>query len=345
MVNAGIIGLDNWYHAIPIAEYNEKHNMFSLAAVSSENSARLKEYAQRFAVNKTYSDWKDLIADRDLSAAIVCCATSKHMDPVLAALAAGKHVLCDKPMTISLSDAERIVAAVKKTDLFFGMVHNYRLSPEIIAGKELLAQGTIGKVSSLTYSCRKPLPEDWPGSGKRGWYAEPTLSGGGGFVDHAAHTLDVILWYLEGYQPTSVQACMKNLVWREFPGEDYGVAIIDFSDGVVAVAESSWTAPKNLGGPEYIQITGDQGEIYINRVGRPFIQVRKSGLGSGHTERIDVPEMVWTDIVNRIVGNFFAAIEGREGLFKDLGVREGRNVVQLIEAAYKSASTGAKVCL
>jgi predicted dehydrogenase len=343
MVHVGIVGLDNWYHAFPIVEGNAKEHFFTIEGVWSENRPRLEEFAKRFGVAKTYDRWEDLVVNSSIDAVLVCNPTAKRVEPVVAAIAAGKHVLCDKPMTLSLKDAERIVSALEKTPVRFAMLHNYRYTPEIMTGKELLSKGTIGSISSLTYSCRKSMPEDWPGSATQGWYADPLLSGGGGFVDHAAHALDVVLWYLEGHRPTDVQAVVKNLGGHRFSGEDYGMAVIQFGDHVVATVESTWTSPKGLRGTEYIQITGDQGEMLISRTGKSFVEIRRGSRGAGVIEHIDFPDIVWTDVVNRIVANFVKSIEGKDKPLDGIGAQQGRNVVQLLEAVYTSAARGSRM--
>lgn len=336
-----VIGLDNWYHAFPVAKYCQSGGRLELVGAADADQTKLERYRQEFGVPAIYQDWRELLVKSSCEIVMVSSASVNHEEIAVEAAKCGKHILCDKPMALTADAAERIMAAVTANKVGLAMIHNYRFSPALRSAKSLLESGSIGKVNSVTFNSRAPLPEDWPGSGKPGWYAEPARSGGGGFIDHASHVIDAVLWFLDERMPVSVVGSISNLLPCKLPGEDYGVAMLDFGS-VMAIIECSWTTPPNIGYSEFVQIVGDQGELFIHRAGHPYLEFRLSK-DNVRLRRMEYDEPVWTDILMDTIEAFLDHLEnGTPNLTSGW---QGVNAVKILDSFYKSVSTGAKVVL
>lgn len=335
-----IIGLDNWYHAFPIAQYCQLSKRLKIVGVSDPNTEKLNHFKKEFNIPMIYRDWRQLLEKCPCNIVVITSSTNQHKEIAVEAARNGKQILCDKPLAMNEKEAKRIVSAVEKNKVSLAMLHNFRFTPVFRKIKSLLNSGDIGNLNSLTFNCRTPLPEDWPGSNNPGWYAEPLKSVGGGFVDHASHVIDTVLWFLDELMPHTVIGSMKNLLPIEIPGEDYGIAILEFNK-VIATIESSWTSPTS-GSIMILQLSGDKGEIFSCRTGgRSYIELRPSK----HDKNIvfyhmDILEPIWTDVLIEVIESFIDSLE------KDSPILtpgwHGVNTTKVIEAIYKSASVGGK---
>lgn len=330
MKKLGILGLDNWYYTFLVGKLGQQSGRFKVTAAYDQNQAHLKEFAAQFMVEATGSP-ESLVAREDVEAVVVGSATGLHLQDLKPVLAQKKPVLLAKPLAMSYADAKTILSQLKEAGVPAGMLHNYRFNPVLRMVKSLLEEGVIGEITSLYDITHATLPEGWPGMGHPGWYDEKDLAGGGGFIDHAAHTVDTMLWYI-GSQPKSVSATIANIRQAGLKSEDYGIAIVTFENGVIGTVESTW-----LGKTSQLRITGTAGEIFVERGSRPTITVRKnSDVG---TEVIHVVEgLSFLDVVGKLVDNFLDVIEGKSE--NVVPVEQGVEALKLIEKAYEAARSG-----
>lgn len=330
-----VIGLDNWYHSYPIAEYCQSGKRLLLAGASDPNADKLAQYERKFDVPVVYADWRTLLEQCDCDSVMVCNATAQHEEVVVEAARRGKHIICDKPMAFRHEAALRMQQAVEESGVHCTMMHNYRFSPLLQKARSLLEADAIGRIVSLTMRSHAALPEDWPGSGNPGWYAVPELSGGGGFIDHAAHTIDVVIWMFGEQMPTAVSGVVGNYRYDHFPGDDGGVALLEF-DRAVAQVESSWNAPK-AGASEILHIVGVDGEITASRAGRPCLELRRKD-GPVWLERFDFEMPYWTDILMEVIEAFYDSIEN--GLDSPTPIAQGVRVARVLDAFRASVASG-----
>ena len=216
-----------------------------LEAACDLNPERLGEFSEKFAPRKRYVSYEELLADPEVDAVILSLPNFLHSSATLAALRAGKHVLCEKPPTLNVAEIEQIRGEVhaRKLTYFFG--RQSRFSAEMLAAKRLVKEGTLGRVYFVRAErVRSRGIPAWGG----GWFLEKARSGGGAMIDIGVHALDTA-WYLLGCpKPLTVSAQVSSRFQHLVPAgvdydvEDSGYAFIRFEGGVVLHLEVAWAA-------------------------------------------------------------------------------------------------------
>ena len=222
-----------------------------LAALCTRTPERLAELGQKFGVEKTFTDYHELLKDPDIDAVSICTMWDQHTDPALAALAAGKHVFLEKPMAHSVVDCQRIcdAAAVAPGNLMVG--HICRFNPRFVAAKREIETGSLGKILSL--SARRNIPAAW---------TPEILNKIGPIMGDTIHDTDLMLW-LTGDKIVSAFAQTVDLRGRKYP--DVGQTMYRFASGASAIIETVWCMPEKtpFAIDERMSITGSDGFLHI----------------------------------------------------------------------------------
>ena len=198
-----------------------------LVAACDTNTELAEKIAKQTGC-KAYTDYQELLKDKDVDVVSVCTPNGLHAEMSIAALEAGKHVLCEKPMTLSLLEAERVVEANNKSGKKFFLVKQNRYNPPIVALKELFKNGQLGHVfliNATVYWNRNDEyydAVDWRGTRRMD---------GGALFTQSSHFLDLMLWL--GGEAKSVFAVMKNAAHKNTETEDLGVIIVKFKNGAI----------------------------------------------------------------------------------------------------------------
>ncbi len=335
-----MIGFDNSFYALPFADCCKPGSRMELVGVSDPSADKLAEYAKTHDIPMMDTDWRQLLDRCDCDVAVVYNITAHHEEVVVEAARRGKHIICIKPLATTLESALNMQKAVDESGVHFLMMHNYRFTPALQKVKEIIDSGEIGKAVSLSMNSRAVLPQDWPGSGNPGWYAEPALSGGGGFIDHASHTIDYAMWLFGDEMPKSVSGTAGNFMFRDLAGDDGGVAILEFENGA-ATLESTWYAPKNVGSVELLQVLCENGEIISHRVNKPVVELRAAG--SEDVQRFEFEPPVWVDMLKDVAESFMDVIDG--GKPNRAPISQGVAVNRVLDAFRESVKSGGKVKL
>jgi predicted dehydrogenase len=343
----GVVGVHNHYHAYPFAEEVEKGiDGIRLVAVADERAELARAFAARFCAGEWTQSYEDLIARADIDAVIVTSDTASHAAHVEAAAAAGKHVLLDKPIATTLADADRIVAASEHVKVM--LAYLLRFVPACVRAREAVRQGAVGRLVSGSYSIRVPLEfiKDSPEAVTQGWYADPERGGGGGFLDHAVHFTDFFRWFFES-EAESVLARIGNLVHKDLPVDDYGIAVYTLESGAVVTVESTWHAPgwyAPLTSPDRCTLTGTDGEIELHYQTSPQLEIQ--GNTPPHDERRYI-DFVGDDRYERcyrdMLVEFAATIAEDRPPSPD--ALDGRRALEWVLAAYESEREGRAISL
>lgn len=264
-IRCGVIGL-GWFgehhvdalQSLPLAE---------VVAVCTRRDHRVKEIAEKYGVKKTYTDYHDLLADRDIDMVTVVTHVQDHLQPTVDALQAKKHVFLEKPMANSGEECDRIIAEANKTDKCFMVGHICRFDTNYALAKEEIDDGNLGKL--LTIHARRNLAK---------WVTESHLHKISALFGDGVHDLDLMFWY-SGAKPVSVYAQTTN-TRPELPHDDLGWAMFRFDDGLIAVVEDVWCLPNNdpFAIDARMEIVGTEGCIYIDNSGLNFSVLKKEGL-------------------------------------------------------------------
>ncbi len=167
-----------------------------LKAAAARNESKLRHFAGMWGYESIESDWRTLIARKDIDAVDICVPNDMHAQIAIAAAEAGKMVLCEKPLARSEAEGKPMVAAVEKAGVPNMVWYNYRRVPAVSLVKELVAKGKIGKV----FHYRAKFLQDWtispdvPQGGAATWRLDVDAAGSGVTGDRIAHCLDTAMW-------------------------------------------------------------------------------------------------------------------------------------------------------
>ncbi len=268
MIGAGAIGKVHM-------EIYSKIEGAEIAALTDAYLPLANERAKEHGIKIVHESPAALIADRELDAVIVGVPNKFHAELAISALEAGKHVLLEKPMAINGSEAERIVAAAKKSGKQLMMSHQMRWTPLSRAVKQLIDSGQVGEIyNAKTGWFRK---KGIPGWGS--WFTQMEQSGGGPLIDIGVHMLDLSQYLMGSPKPLSVYGSTYAKFGPERRGignwgtpnwdgfydvEDLASALIKMDNGATLSLEVSWAAHA-AGLPEepFIYLMGTKGGISI----------------------------------------------------------------------------------
>jgi predicted dehydrogenase len=323
-----------------LAEYDDVR----LVAAWDDNPERGRAAAEPYGMR--YSPHlEDLLNDPEIEGVIVTCETNRHAEMVVAAARAGKHILCQKPMALTLEDCDRMAAAADAADVVFMMAFQMRHDPSNQKIKELLETGAIGKVGLLRRRhCIPVLFDESFVTGPSRWHIDP-LQNMGMFMDDASHATDFIQWLLG--RPASVVAEIGNTLTTVAP-DDTGVAIYRYANGAMAeLVNSSVT----LAGENTTEVYGDEGVIIQNHDDVPSTNIplpphpialkvytrsrpQWEDLGmpipTSHAERIAAVPRAFVDCL-------------RHGTAPTATAADGRASVEMVLGAYRAAQEGRRV--
>ena len=243
-------------HAAGILKHQDKIECVALCDVSEEN---LEGRAQQLGRNpKRFSDWKKMLAEMgpEIDAVDICLPHHLHGPAIFDAAAAGKHILCEKPMCTDLEEADRIVAAVEKAGIIYMSAHNQLFTPALREMKQVIESGAIGKVIWIrSQDCFVA-----PVSALKGqWRANLKTQGGGELIDTGYHPAYRLL-YLAAAEVAAVRGTMGRFV-QEIEGEDTASVQVRFSNGVIGEIFTSWAVPRPYGTHD-LHVMGELGEIF-----------------------------------------------------------------------------------
>ena len=209
----------------------------TVQVVAGHNAERADAFARSHNIVRATTDWMASVTADDVDAVIIGTPNAMHHPQAMAALAAGKHVLVDKPMAITVADASAMMAAAAAARRILMVGHMWRYRDEVIAVRDRVAEGRIGRpVRTRGYGIHA-------GWGPSGWFAEPALSGGGALIDMGIHAIDTVRFILGDPEPTRVVGSLST-AHGDYAVEDDGVVLIDWSNGVRSTIEFGWWQPR-----------------------------------------------------------------------------------------------------
>jgi predicted dehydrogenase len=315
-------------------------------ACADLDDTRRAAFQKEYAPEKSYRDYHELLENREVSAVIICLPNFLHFPASLAALEAGKHVLCEKPPTMNAAEAKVLREEATKRNLVYFFSRQFRFTPAMRLAKGLVEEGRLGKIyhAKATFVRSRGIPV-----GIGHWFTDKKQSGGGALIDIGIHALDSV-WYLMGTpRPTAVAAQVfrnfDHLVnISVFDVEDSAYAFIRFDNGAVVQLETSWAgnltdeiAPRKYFGRELINSTifGTKGTIRLNPL--TLFEDREG-------ELVTVPLAAKEDEPTGFelqLRNFVGSINGESEPVNNAD--QAVTLMEMIGAIYASSSAGREV--
>ncbi len=212
-----------------------QHPQARLVAACDIDLEKAQRVAGKRGVQKIYQDYRELLAQPDIDAVIIVTPDHLHREMAVAALEAGKHVLCEKPLALNREDIQAIADAVKKSDKKFMVGQIARYTPSFKNVKELLDKGEIGELvfveTEYAHNYEKILQacDDWQSDPKR-WRSNPERNG---VVGGGCHAVDLLRW-LVGADPEEVRAYSTKKIFKNLPYDDTHIALMKFPNNIMA---------------------------------------------------------------------------------------------------------------
>lgn len=299
---------------------------------------------------KVYDDYAELLANPDVDVVHVCTANDTHAEISIAALEAGKHVMCEKPMAITSADAKRMVEAAEQSGKKLTIGYNNRFRSDSMLLKKMCQEGQLGEIYyAKAHAVRRRGVPTW------GVFLDEEKQGGGPLIDIGTHALDLTLWLMDNYEPSVVLGSSFHKLskrkhaanawgsWdpEKFKVEDSAFGMIKMKNGATIMLEASWalnildtreartTLCGTEGGADMVdglRINGEMhGKLYENQFkldpkGADFYEGKKESMQ-------DVEMRMWIDA---IIHDTEPVVTPKQALV----------VSQLLEAIYESAKTG-----
>lgn len=336
MVNVLIVGCGGiaGLRHIPALKTNPDAKLYGFVDGVAERAAqKAKECG-----GKVFASLEEGLADPNVDAVIVCTPARSHCAITVAALKAGKHVLCEKPMAVSAEDAKAMIAAAEESGKKLMISHNQRRYDPHIKAKELLEAGEIGKLLTFRTFLGIKGPEYSSVDGKNAAYFSKAMSGRGVMSDVGAHRID-LMHYIVGAKYKRVLSYNPTLAKTKPDGtpielDDNSMSIVEMENGVVGILVTSWTS---MSGKDRItQFYGTKGVITLYREDHPVVVEYENGSTAyfDFPENPDQSQTVITDIdklfIDCIQQDTRPFVTGEDGL----------EVVLTLDAMEKSNATG-----
>jgi predicted dehydrogenase len=351
-LKAGIIGL-GWAGETHLKSYLQVPNV-EVIAVADPQMARTETVARTYDVPHVYADYADLVARGDLDLVSVATPNHLHAPATIAALEAGAHVLCEKPLARSGVEGEAMVKAAMQAGRVLEIAFNHRQRGDVQILKSYVDSGGLGRVyhGKATWMRRSGIP------GMGGWFTSREMAGGGPLIDLGVHVLDMILYLLDEPEVVSVSAATyaelgprgrgssrgRTLVGEGgYEVEDLATAFLRLANGTSLLVEASWAI--------YGKAADDFGVTLYGTEGGADITVKNYGWEDTltiYTDTAGVPSEVKPRVYRgeghqAVVRNFVKTIRsgdwtGRNGI-------EGLRRAQIIDACYLSSLEGREVRL
>lgn len=315
----------------------------SLLAVMSPTPGHAKEFARKHGIPNHFTRLEELLDLEEIDMVVVGAPNHLHCEITCRAAEAGKHVVVEKPLAMNLAEADRMIETCRREGVKLMYAEELCFAPKYVRLKGLLDEGALGKPVLLKQSEKHDGPH-----AEHFWDVE--RSGGGVTMDMGCHAFQFFRW-LNGNNPVkSVYAQMTTSVHTDkTKGDDNALIILEFENGVIGLAEESWT---KLGGMEdRAEIHGSEGVAYADVLQGNSIQTYSSkGVGyavekAGNTVgwSFTMYEEIWNYGFPQEFEHFVdCVLHDRDPLVTG---EDGKAVLEIIYAAYLSAGTGKKVYL
>ena len=322
----GLIGASNIAASHIIAAIRK--NGGSIRSVLSADPARSQAYASEHGIDTGYSELDRMLAESELDAVYISTTNEKHFPQAMAAIAAGKHVLCEKPLAMNVADAVTMVRAASQSGLILGTNHHLRNAGSHLAIRDLIQTGRIGTVQSVRVFHAVQLPKHL-----QGWRIDNPAAGGGVIADITVHDADTVRFHL-GEDPDAVVA-MSTASGLGKGVEDSVMSVWSMPSGVQVMAHESFT--HRFAGTG-IEFHGSLGSIFAPGV---MSQRHAGEITLVTADGAQTVSFSGHDLYERAVALFTDAVAGKGAPAAD--GRDGIASLAVAEAVAEAARSGRRI--
>lgn len=351
-IKVGIIGAGGISH-MHVGGYSKLKNV-ELVAVCDIDQEKAKEYAKKYNIPNVFTDYNEMLKMDELDAVSVTTWNNFHAPISIAALKAGKNVLCEKPLAMNVEEAEEMLQTSKDTKklLMVGFVRRFEKNANYI--REAIENGELGNV----YYAKTGYMRKWGNPG--GWFCDKKRSGGGPIIDIGVHVIDLIRYLTGKPQPVSIMASTFNHLGLkpEMKGiskynandydpakpyndvEDAATALIKFDNDMTLSIETSWVLHTKEDN-NYLMLYGDKAGVKME----PELEFYKEHNNYFTEEKpvLEKDDDIFTSIFDREMEHFIDCITN--GTECRNPAKDGVDMMKILTGIYKSAETGHEVII
>src|SRR5712664_623496 len=314
-----------------------------LVAVASPTKGHAADFAKRHGIPQAFTDYRELLRDPHVEMISITAPNRLHAQITIDAARAGKHLVCEKPLCITLEEADAMIDACYKAGVLLLYAEELFFAPKYVKAKQLADEGAFGRVHLVKQGEKHSGPHS-------PWFWDVEQSGGGAVMDLGCHGIAFCWWFLGKPKVKSVYSQMVTQVHGDrTQGEDEAITIIEFENGATGMVESSWNRPGGM--DDSIEVFGDKGQTYADMLmGNALPTYSEVGFGyavekAATTKGWTYPvfEEQWNYGFPQEMRHFARCVRGAETPIAD--GETGRVVQEVLYAAYASAGEGRKVML
>jgi len=292
-----------------------------LIAVMRRDAKKAKDFAQRHGVKKYYSDIDALLKDDEINAVYIATPHYLHAQHTIRAAKYGKHILCEKPMALTVKECEEMIRACEENDVQLMVAYYRRFFPVVEKIKELLREGKIGRPITARAQVfalyHLPAGESFP------WRINPQMAGGGFLTDVGSHRVDLLIYLLGKVREV---AAFVDMVHFDFEIEDSSSLIMRFTNGAHGVASFHWNIATAV---DELEIAGTKGRILSTDLASGDLKIYTD---QGREKyRLSPPHITHLGLVENFVRSIIA------GKRNCLPGEEGLKTTKVLEAIYRSS--------
>jgi myo-inositol 2-dehydrogenase/D-chiro-inositol 1-dehydrogenase len=319
-----------------------------VVAVTSATEAHAKAFAERHGLSRWFTDFRKMYELPDLDLVVLGLPNDLHCEATVTAAAAGKHVICEKPLCLNLAEAERMIDACRRAKVKLMYAEELCFTPKYVRLKQLVDEGALGRIHLV----KQMEKHDGPHAA---WFWDVRRSGGGVTMDMGCHAIEFFRWLLGGpgggkARVHSVYADMGTYVHGDKTrGEDNSTLLLKLDGDVTAIAEESWAKPGGM--DDRAEVYGSEGVAYADLLrGNAIHTYSKRGYGyavekAGATQgwSFTIYEEAWNYGFPQEFAHFVACVrDDRPPLCTG---EDGKAVLEVLFAAYASAAEGRRIAL
>ena len=319
-----------------------------IVACCSATPASAEKFAAANPGTKPYTDYEEMLKHPGLQIVIICTPSGAHLDPAVMAANAGKHVVVEKPMEITLQRCDAMLKACQKNDVQLCPIFPSRFSPANLALKDAIEAGRFGKLTLGDTYVKWWRTQAYYDQG--GWRGTWALDGGGSYMNQAIHNVDLLYWFMG--EVAEICGVTSTSAHERIEVEDVGVAALKFKNGALGVIEATTAAWPGLLKKTEIHVTEgsvivEQDDILMWQFAKPRAKdqaiLEKFARKGGGTGGASDPKAISYIGHMEQLKDFVKAIE--TGRAPKVTGDEGRRSVEIILGIYQSSWTGKRVNL
>lgn len=308
-----------------------------IVSVYSRTETNAKKFAEDYNVPHYSTSIKECVENNEVDAVIIGLSNDMHLEAVLACAAAGKHVLCTKPLGRNAAEAKQMLHTVEKANVFGGYLEDLCYTPKFLKSLASVKAGSIGRVTWAKSRETHPGPHS-------DWFWNKEKSGGGAIIDLGCHCVEISRNFIgKNILPVEVM-CWAGTQVHAIDAEDNAIGLVKYANGAIGQFEVSWTFRGGMDLRD--EVMGTEGTIWLNNFLRTGFEMFSTGKGTNYVAEKAESSSGWLFPVgdevhelgySHMFTDMFDAIDNKRDAAETF--YDGYIVNAILDAAYKSAAT------